>query len=70
MTNGLQPPEGTTALLFDCDGTLVDTLGLYRECWRQVFGQRGFEMSDAWFTTWAGHSMEPFISAAFPGVEP
>ena len=70
MTDGLQPPAGTTALLFDCDGTLVDTLGLYRECWRQVFGQRGFEMSDAWFTAWAGHSLEPFISAAFPGEAP
>ena len=68
MTDGLQPPEGTTALLFDCDGTLVDTLGLYRECWREVFGQRGFEMSDAWFTAWAGHSLEPFIEAAFPAA--
>ena len=68
MTTGLQPPEGTAALLFDCDGTLVDTLGLYRECWREVFGQQGFEMSDAWFTAWAGHSLEPFIEAAFPGL--
>jgi HAD superfamily hydrolase (TIGR01493 family) len=68
VTDGLQPPEGTTALLFDCDGTLVDTLGLYRACWREVFGQRGFEMSDAWFTAWAGHSLEPFIEAAFPAA--
>jgi beta-phosphoglucomutase-like phosphatase (HAD superfamily) len=68
VTTGLQPPEGTAALLFDCDGTLVDTLGLYRECWREVFGQRGFEMTDAWFTAWAGHSLEPFIAAAFPGL--
>lgn len=70
MTTGLQPPEGTAALLFDCDGTLVDTLGLYRECWREVFGQQGFEMTDAWFTAWAGHSLEPFIEAAFPALSP
>jgi HAD superfamily hydrolase (TIGR01509 family) len=62
----MEPPEGTTAMLFDCDGTLVDTLGLYRICWRQVFGRHGFEMTDEWFDTWAGHSMEPFVRAAFP----
>lgn len=63
------PPAGTTALLFDCDGTLVDTLGLYRICWRQVFGRHGFEMTDAWFDAWAGHSMEPFVRAAFPDCD-
>jgi HAD superfamily hydrolase (TIGR01509 family) len=65
----LEPPAGMRALLFDCDGTLVDTLGLYRICWRQVFGRHGFEMSDAWFETWAGHSMVPFIGAALPGAD-
>ena len=65
----MEPPEGTTAMLFDCDGTLVDTLGLYRICWRQVFGRHGFEMTDEWFDTWAGHSMEPFVHAAFPDCD-
>lgn len=65
----MDPPEGTEALLFDCDGTLVDTLGLYRICWRQVFGRHGFDMSDAWFDTWAGHSMKPFVSAALPHAD-
>ena len=60
----MDPPAGTEALLFDCDGTLVDTMGLYRICWRQVFGRHGFEMSDEWFDTWAGHSMTPFVEAA------
>jgi HAD superfamily hydrolase (TIGR01509 family) len=65
----MDPPEGTEALLFDCDGTLVDTLGLYRICWRQVFGRHGFDMSDVWFDTWAGHSMKPFVSAALPHAD-
>lgn len=65
----MDPPEGTEALLFDCDGTLVDTLGLYRICWRQVFGRHGFDMSDGWFDTWAGHSMKPFVSAALPQAD-
>jgi beta-phosphoglucomutase-like phosphatase (HAD superfamily) len=65
----LSPPEGTQALLFDCDGTLVDTMELYRICWRQVFGRRGFDMTDDWFAVWAGHSMEPFVRAALPDAD-
>ena len=64
----MAPPEGTQALLFDCDGTLVDTMGLYRICWRQVFGRYGFDMTDEWFATWAGHSVEPFVLAALPNA--
>ena len=62
----LEPPEGTQALLFDCDGTLVDTLRLYRICWRQVFGRHGFDMSDEWFETWLGHDVHFFVAQAFP----
>jgi beta-phosphoglucomutase-like phosphatase (HAD superfamily) len=62
----LEPPPGTQALLFDCDGTLVDTLSLYRVCWRQVFGRHGFEMSDAWFEEHAGTHVYDFVEAAFP----
>ncbi len=66
----LEPPPGTRALLFDCDGTLVDTMGVYRIGWRLVFGRHGFEMSDEWFDIWCGHSTKPFIEAAFPDADP
>ena len=66
----LEPPPGTAALLFDCDGTLVDTLSLYRVCWRQVFGRHGFEMSDAWFEQHAGTHVYDFVAAAFPSADP
>lgn len=65
----LEPPPGTQALLFDCDGTLVDTMGIYRIGWRQVFGRHGFEMSDEWFDTWAGHSTRPFVEQALPDAD-
>jgi len=65
----LLPPEGTRALLFDCDGTLVDTLALYRRCWDVVFGKRGFVITDEWFETWRGHSMEAFLLAALPNLD-
>jgi HAD superfamily hydrolase (TIGR01509 family) len=35
-----------------------------------VFGRHGFEMTDEWFTTWGGHSTQPFVEAAFPGRDP
>ncbi len=66
----MDPPAGTEALLFDCDGTLVDTLSLYRICWRQVFGRHGFEMSDAWFEQNAGTHVYDFVEAAFPSADP
>ncbi|MBN2710234.1 MAG: HAD family phosphatase [Calditrichaceae bacterium] len=30
-------PDGTEALIFDCDGTLVDSMPLHMEAWRQAF---------------------------------
>jgi beta-phosphoglucomutase-like phosphatase (HAD superfamily) len=62
----MEPPAGTQALLFDCDGTLVDTLRLYRICWRQTFGRHGFDMTDEWFETWLGHDVHYFVAKAFP----
>lgn len=65
----LEPPTGTQALLFDCDGTLVDTMGVYRIGWHQVFAHHGFEMTDAWFATWGGHSTRTFVEAALPDAD-
>lgn len=65
----LDPPPGTRALLFDCDGTLVDTLSLYRVCWRQTFGRHGFDMSDEWFAEHAGMHVHEFVERAFPGTD-
>ena len=62
----MEPPAGTQALLFDCDGTLVDTLSLYRVCWRQTFGRHGFEMADEWFAERAGKHVHAFVAEAFP----
>jgi HAD superfamily hydrolase (TIGR01509 family) len=63
-------PASASALLFDCDGTLVDNTEVYRICWRQVFARHAFDMSDAWFDRWASHSMEPFLLAAIPTADP
>jgi beta-phosphoglucomutase-like phosphatase (HAD superfamily) len=57
------------ALLFDCDGTLLDTLGVYLESWRGPFARRGFVITDEWFHARAGLSMDPFILAALPHLD-
>jgi beta-phosphoglucomutase-like phosphatase (HAD superfamily) len=69
VTLVLEPPADAAALLFDCDGTLVDTISHYRRCWRQVFGRHGFEMSDEWFAARTGLTMQPFITSAFPDLD-
>ena len=65
-TSAFEPPPGTQALLFDCDGTLVDTLSLYRVCWRQVFGRHGFDLTDEWFAQVVGLDVHAFVGQAFP----
>jgi len=65
----LAPPSNVRALLFDCDGTLLDTLGVYKESWRVPFGQRGFDITDEWFYARAGLAMDPFILAALPHLD-
>jgi beta-phosphoglucomutase-like phosphatase (HAD superfamily) len=65
----LMPPDGVRALLFDCDGTLLDTLGVYKESWRGPFSRRGFVLTDEWFYARAGLSMDPFILAALPNLD-
>lgn len=63
---GLTPPPGARALLFDCDGTLVDTMGLHRIVWHQILGRYGFEITDQWWEEYANVAVEPFVRAAIP----
>lgn len=44
-------------------------MGVYRIGWRQVFGRHGFDMTDEWFETWAGHSTLPFVQKALPHAD-
>jgi beta-phosphoglucomutase-like phosphatase (HAD superfamily) len=65
----LEPPPGTRALLFDCDGTLVDTMQLHRIVWHQIFGRYGFEISDDWWDEYANVAVGPFVRAAIPDAD-
>jgi beta-phosphoglucomutase-like phosphatase (HAD superfamily) len=65
----LAPPAGTHALLFDCDGTLVDTMHLHRIVWHQIFGRYGFEITDQWWEEFANVSVGPFVRAVVPDAD-
>ncbi len=39
--------ERPAAIVFDCDGTLVDTEPVAAAMWREVLGRRGYEVTDA-----------------------
>ncbi|GBQ71786.1 phosphatase/phosphohexomutase [Ameyamaea chiangmaiensis NBRC 103196] len=58
-------PDDAGALIFDCDGTLVDTLPLYLHGWRAAFRTvEGIDLPPSWFTGRGGLS-ERLLIAAF-----
>jgi len=60
------PDPETAALLFDCDGTLVDTMGVHRIVWTEIFGRYGFEITDQWWEDYANVALIPFVRAVIP----
>jgi beta-phosphoglucomutase-like phosphatase (HAD superfamily) len=52
----LNPPEPYSAILFDCDGTLVDSTRLYFQSWNVLFRPHAPEMSWEWFARHLGSS--------------
>src|SRR5258708_2668848 len=55
-TSALSPPEPFSAIIFDCDGTLVDSTRLYFRSWNTLFESHGAEMSWGWFAAHLGCS--------------
>jgi beta-phosphoglucomutase-like phosphatase (HAD superfamily) len=52
--NGWTAPEGTTGLIFDCDGTLADTMPVHLRAWRAMLADRGMSFADERFYGLAG----------------
>jgi beta-phosphoglucomutase-like phosphatase (HAD superfamily) len=47
-------PDGTTGLIFDCDGTLAHTMPIHYVAWRTMLEQHGFDFPEATFYSLAG----------------
>jgi HAD superfamily hydrolase (TIGR01509 family) len=69
MSDATHLPDATTkAILFDCDGTLVDTMPVLREVWHEIFLRYDFEITDEWWAEWANVALLPYVQAAIPGA--
>ena len=58
------------AVLFDCDGTLVDTMPVHREVWAQILARYDFVITDEWWEEWANVPLLPMVREVIPGASP
>ena len=50
----IAPPQPYSALIFDCDGTLADTMPLHYQVWSTLLSGHGLELSENQFYKLAG----------------
>ncbi len=56
------------ALLFDLDGTLIDSMPLHHEAWRRWFQDQGLPFDEAgFFAATAGRTNAEILAGLFPG---
>ena len=48
------PPGPFKALLFDCDGTIADSMPLHYVAWKRALGEHGCEFPEDIFYAWGG----------------
>ena len=48
------PPGSFKAYLFDCDGTIADSMPLHYIAWKQALGEHGCEFPEDIFYAWGG----------------
>jgi HAD superfamily hydrolase (TIGR01509 family) len=55
-------PAGCRGLIFDCDGTLVDSMVLHFHAWTTVLHRHGLDLSEERFYQWAGLPIDQIIA--------
>lgn len=58
MHNTLKAAPDAQALIFDLDGTLLDSLGLHWRAWREAFREQGAEIDHDLFITYTGKPIQ------------
>jgi len=56
------PPGPFQAYLFDCDGTIADSMPLHYIAWKKALGEWGCEFDEALFYSWGGKPVDEIIS--------
>lgn len=60
----LTPPAGIfRAYLFDCDGTIVDSMPLHYNAWRSALAEWDCAFDETLFYSWGGRPVREIISA-------
>ena len=60
----LQLPAGDfRAYLFDCDGTIVDSMPLHYIAWKEALGEWNCRFEEALFYSWGGRPVKEIIAA-------
>ncbi len=60
----LKLPDGPfKAYLFDCDGTIVDSMPLHYVAWKTVLAEWGCEFDEELFYSWGGMPVAEIIAA-------
>ncbi|MFE7563232.1 HAD family hydrolase [Kitasatospora sp. NPDC057500] len=57
------PPGPYQAYLFDCDGTVADSMPLHHEAWKQALGEWGCEFPEDLFYAWGGRPVADIIAS-------
>jgi HAD superfamily hydrolase (TIGR01509 family) len=67
MSDATHLPDATIkAILFDCDGTLVDTMPIHRAVWHELFLRYDFVITDEWWEEWANLPLLPMVQHVIP----
>lgn len=59
----ITPPLPYAGLIFDCDGTLVDTLPVHFQVWQAILGKFGAPLAEDWFYERTGLTAAEFVQA-------
>jgi beta-phosphoglucomutase-like phosphatase (HAD superfamily) len=59
----LQPVPPYSALIFDCDGTLVDSTSANERAWQQALADHGVELEPHWYLHRTGLSADALLTA-------
>jgi len=57
------PEREFDAYIFDCDGTLADTMGLHYEAWKMALKPHGAELPEDLYYSWGGRPTREIIEA-------
>jgi HAD superfamily hydrolase (TIGR01509 family) len=63
VTKLLIPEREFDAYIFDCDGTLADTMGLHYEAWKMALEPHGADLPEDLYYSWGGRPTREIIEA-------